>query len=148
MTRGGIGLRLWTSAAIVRVLKHVWSLPGLVRLFHTRAVRDDPATIHRLEQSLQVSGRFPRRAPSNCLERSLGAYRILCRCGARPLLMVGVRRTASNVLDGHVWVNVDGRPFGDSEERTGQYALTTVFDANGRRLRDPSGESTERVRFA
>jgi hypothetical protein len=148
MTSGGIRLRLWTSAAIVRVLKHVWSLPGIVRLFQAPTVRHDPATIARLEQSLQVAGRFPRRAPANCLERSLGAYRILCRCGARPQLMVGVRHTGTNVLDGHVWVSVGGRPFGDSEERTAQYALTTVFDANGRRLPDPGGDVPEGARFA
>jgi hypothetical protein len=130
------------------VLKHVWSLPGMVRLFHPRAVRDDPATIERLERALRGNGRFPRRTPSNCLERSLGVYRILCRCGARPSLVVGVRHTASKVLDGHVWVAVDGRPFGDSEERIGQYTLTTVFDADGRRLPHPRGESPDILRLA
>jgi hypothetical protein len=148
MTRGGIGLRLWVSAALVRVLKHVWSLPGMVRLFHARAVSDDPATIERLEQTLSASGRFPRRPPSNCLERSLGAYRILCRCGARPLLVVGVRHRGANLLDGHVWVTVDGRPFGDSEERTAQYTLTTVFDADGTRLSGPAGDSPGGSRLA
>jgi hypothetical protein len=134
MTTGGIGLRLWASAALVRVLKHVRPLPAIVRLFHAQPAVRDRITIDRLERALHAAGRFPRRPPSNCLERSLGAYRILCRCGARPLLVVGVRHRDTRLVDGHVWVTVDGRPFGDSEDRVSQYALTTVFDADGRRL--------------
>jgi hypothetical protein len=146
MTSVAIGLRLWTSAAIVRVLKHVWPLAGMVRLFQASPVRDDPATIERLERWLYMTGRFPRRAPSNCLERSLGVYRILCRCGARPRLMVGVRHSGNSALDGHVWVSLAGRPFGDSDERIAQYALTTVFDANGRRVADAAGDDAEASR--
>jgi hypothetical protein len=64
------------------------------------------------------------------------------------LLVDGVRHRGANLLDGHVWVSVDGRPFGDSEERIAQYALTTVFDADGMRLSGSTGDSPDGSRLA
>lgn len=145
----GILVRLWTWAAALRVLKHVVPLPRLVRLAQTDASREarSGAFERRLEGYLERRQRFPFRAPGNCLERSLGAYRLLCAQGSNPQLRVGIAvnsqlpksqlpkgqlPNAQLPMRGHVWVEVDGRPFG---ERSGDLdGLTPVvtFGADGR----------------
>ena len=145
----GILVRLWTWAIVLRVLKHAVPLPRLVRLAQadiSREVRSG-AFERRLEAYLERRQRFPFRAPGNCLERSLGAYRLLCAQGSDPSLRVGIAvnsqlRNAQFPkgqlpngqfpMRGHVWVEVDGRPFG---ERAGDLdGLTPVltFGADGR----------------
>jgi hypothetical protein len=149
----GILVRLWTWALVLRVLKHVVPLPRLVRLAQadlSREVRSG-AFERRLEGYLERRQRFPFRAPGNCLERSLGAYRLLCAQGSNPELRVGIAvnsqghnaqlpkvqlprvqlPNAQLPMRGHVWVEVDGRPFG---ERPGDLdGLTPVltFGADG-----------------
>ena len=87
----GIALRLWAWAALLRPLKHVVPLGTLVRLAHTRpTIRPRSAEFERrLETYLAAKGAFPQRAPANCLERSLGAYRMLCAANAGPTLCRG-----------------------------------------------------------
>jgi hypothetical protein len=145
----GILVRLWVWAVVLRVLKHVVPLPTLVRLARTDTSREVPSRAfeRRLEGYLERRQRFPFRAPGNCLERSLGAYRLLCAQGSNPQLRVGIAVNSQlpngqlpkgqlpNVqlpMRGHVWVEVDGRPFG---ERPGDLdGLTSVvtFGADGR----------------
>lgn len=127
----GILVRLWFWAVMLRLLKHVVPLPRLVRLAQTDVAREVRSGTfeRRLEGYLERRQRFPFRAPGNCLERSLGAYRLLCAHGSNPVLCVGIARTSP--MRGHVWLEVDGRPFG---ERTGDLdGLTPVvtFGADG-----------------
>jgi Transglutaminase-like superfamily len=130
-----IALRVWLWAAIVRPLKHVMPLPTLVRLARPRPGQSAPAhresVERRLAGYLSQHGRFPARPPSNCLERSLAAYRLLCRVGADVRLAVGVR-PREGAVDGHVWVTLDGRPFAEASD-VSTYALVVAFDSQGRR---------------
>ncbi len=75
------------------------------------------------------AGRLPFRPPSNCLERSLGAYRMLCGEGASPELVIGVRRAPGQPVDGHVWVTVAGRALAERTENLATYTAITRFDS-------------------
>ena len=153
MTAGTLGIvvRLWAWAALLRPLKYALPLATLVRLVHTRrrAASRSSDFERRLEGYLSASGSFPRRAPSNCLERSLGAYRLLCRANASPMLVVGLRRSDALGVEGHVWVVVDGRPLAERAADVATYTRILTFDPDARQ--EPSGGSAAAlagIRFA
>jgi hypothetical protein len=131
-----IAVSLWTSAILLRPLKHVVPLPVLVRLMRPRQPRDDrphrDAIVRELATYLSRRGPIPFRAPGNCLERSLGAYRLLCSASADPHLVIGVRASSDGV-DGHVWIELDGQLFGDDPARVAGYAPIASFNAHGDR---------------
>jgi hypothetical protein len=128
--------RLWFWAMVVRPLKHIVPLRTLVHLLHRSPGRLADATKVRreVESFLRQSGPLPRRPPANCLERSLGAYRLLCRAGASPALVVGMRRGSRTGVDGHVWVVVDGRPLAEDETFLAAFGRVLAFDASGRQM--------------
>jgi hypothetical protein len=135
MTGRGLAVRIWTCAAVLRVLKRFVPLETLVRLVQRRprGRPGDHTVAAAVHEYLSRGGRFPRRAPGNCLERSLAAYMVLCRAGAAPSLVVGVRRTAGASLDGHVWIVAGERPLGESPAFIAEFAPITVFGPDGRR---------------
>jgi hypothetical protein len=137
-----IALRLWFWAALLRVLKHVVPLATLVRIMQARPRRDEPALTATIDRYLHTTGRFPGRPPGNCLERSLGVYRLLCQAGASPELLVGMRRLPSRPLEGHVWVRVAGTPIGETDVSLSEFQLTALFDEHGKR-RDPAVSTSD-----
>ena len=143
--------RLWFWAAVVRPLKYVVPLRTLVHLLHRppRRPADGRAISVRrdLEALFERTGRPRRRAPANCLERSLGAYRLLCSAGAAPDLVVGVRRGVGDRVDGHVWVVVDGRPLGEDETFIAGYVRVLAFDATGLQVPGSGDRMPDRVRL-
>jgi len=130
-----IAVRLWWWAAMLRVLKQILPLSTLVRLMHRRAGnrRRSGAVERRLETYLDMAGPFPFRAPGNCLERSLGVYRMLCGLNAAPELVIGFRHSAEKRVEGHVWVTVDGRALAETPESVSTYTTVVTFDADARR---------------
>lgn len=82
---------------------------------------------------MAMTGRFPFRPPSNCLERSLAAYRMLCAAAADPELVIGLRHADDRALHGHVWVTVGGQPVGERAADLAAYTPIVRFDANARR---------------
>ena len=72
----------------------------------------------------------PRRR-SNCLERSLLAYRFLSRAGADPRLVVGVGNVDGKMA-GHAWVTVNGVPVHEPAETVDRFALLIEFGRDGR----------------
>ena len=139
-----LGATMWVWAAVLRPLKRVVPLETLVRLMHRRPLGPrSPALEARLEGYIAQRARFPFRAPANCLERSLAAYRVLCARNAAPELVIGFRRTAGEVR-GHVWRTVDGRPLGESSATLANYTAVEVFDSEGRR-RGGAQEGAERL---
>ncbi len=131
--------RLWAWAVVLRPLKHVVPLGTLVRLARARPARVRSEPFERsLEAYLNARETFPRRAPANCLERSLGAYRLLCEAGARPELVVGLRRMPDGRLDGHVWITVDGRPLAEAAGSLDGFVTMVSYDADAR-PRTPGG---------
>ena len=146
-----IAIRLWAWAALLRPLKYALPLATLVRLAHTRRRRPSRSVAFegKLEGYLLASGSFPRRPPFNCLERSLGAYRLLCRANARPTLVVGLRRSDALGVEGHVRVVVDGRPLAERTADVATYTQILTFDPDARQ--EPSGGSAAKlagIRFA
>jgi len=153
----GILVRLWIWAALLRVLKHLVPLPKLVTLAGRSARKgaDGGGEFEaRLAEYLERRDRFPFRAPGNCLERSLGAYCLLCARGRRPSLVVGISlqrpgpepraqspepgeaesrepKAESPSVRGHVWVEVDGRPFGERAGELEGFTRVVMFDAEG-----------------
>ncbi len=131
-----IGTRMWLWAAMLRILKHIVPISTLVQ-FAKAAPRKHAAGLEpsRVEAYMVRKGRFPFRPPANCLERSFGAYRLLCRGGAKPELVVGVRRSAERGVEGHVWVTVAGRVLAETSEEVARFTPIVTFDAEGRQRR-------------
>jgi Transglutaminase-like superfamily len=132
--------RLWFWAAVVRLLKHVVTIVVLVRVVHAppSAGGSQSGLAGRLDVLFRRAGRFPRRPPSNCLERSLAAYRLLCRAGAQPELVIGMKRATGGRIEGHTWVVVDGRPLGEDTDALAGFAPVLAFDARGRQTIGPA----------
>ena len=133
--------RMWAWAAALRLLKRVVPLKTLVRLMYSPSTGGtrSPAFERALEAYMSAAGAFPYRPPANCLERSLAAYRLLCRRNARPELVIGVRYSPQRSVEGHVWVRVDGRALGERPDDIQTYTAVVTFDAAGRQ--HPSSES-------
>jgi len=142
VTTIGIGMRLWTWAALIRASKNVVPLARLVQLAHRRSRGSASAKDleRNLESYLSSRGRFPFRPPSNCLERSLGAYRLLCGVGADPSLVIGVNHSPSAGVKGHVWVTAAGKPLGESEADLSPFTTIVTFDGQGNQ-RNASGRA-------
>jgi hypothetical protein len=144
-----IALRLWTWAAALRVLKRVVPLETLVKMMHRRPRTATRSTTFecRLESYLERVARFPFRPPSNCLERSLGAYRMLCEANASPALVIGFRTSATRRIEGHVWVTLDGRPLAERPESVATYTAIVTFDANAKRQGTGAEPLLSQLRF-
>jgi hypothetical protein len=142
--------RVWIWAVVIRPLKHVLALPALVRLVTPERRSADPArrqlVQRRLSEYLSSRAPFPRRAPGNCLERSLAAFRLLSQAGATPHLAVGVRTGAGGV-EGHVWIVLDGEPFAEAGD-VGRYAVVVSFDDQGQREATKGRADLSGVRWA
>ena len=145
-----IGSRLWAWAAAMRPLKYMLPLHTLVQLARrpARGRGRDPEFERRLERFLGAAGPFPRRPPGNCLERSLGAYRLLCAADAAPMLVIGLRKAESRI-EGHVWVEVDGRALAEQPANLATYMPIFSFDHDGKQATgNASAELPAGVRFA
>ena len=130
-----IGVRLWLWAGMLRGLKRVVPIATLVRVARVSPKKHVAAHVQRrVESYLERKGRFPFRPPANCLERSLGAYRLLCRSGANPELVVGVRRSPERGVEGHVWVTVGGRALGEAAEDVAGFTPIVIYDSRGRQI--------------
>jgi hypothetical protein len=121
-----------------------------VRLVHPRRRPQRDASIARaVECYLASTAPFPRRAPGNCLERSLAAYRLLCAVDANPTLVIGLKHAADGRLRGHVWLTVDGRVLAERPDEVALYTPLVRFDSSARQ--HPSGPTTHvpaGIRFA
>ena len=126
-------LYLWSLA--LPILKRVLPLRTLVRLAWTRP-RTDRRRPERERQVMRLayavwSRSRARRRDDDCLERSLAAFRFLSRLNADPELVAGTRMAGGEV-QGHVWVVVDGQPFGEARAELAEYLPVIAFGAGGR----------------
>jgi hypothetical protein len=122
--------RLLATFSALGVLKHVVSLPTLVRWASrppsaraTRAADDILSDVVR-------AGAFGGWPDRDCLQRSLLLYRELTRAGWRPELVVGFERGAAGLL-GHAWVRADGRVIGDGDAAVARFEPALIFGADG-----------------
>ncbi|MGE4056928.1 MAG: lasso peptide biosynthesis B2 protein [Vicinamibacterales bacterium] len=127
--------RLTASMVISRVslplLKHAINVRTLAGLMWSPPVAPfdgdrSRQEVERIRQFATIGGRL--LVSTNCLDRSLTLYRLLSRAGAKPVLLLGARKT-SDATDGHAWIELDGQPFPgpDGEE----YAPIVGFGARG-----------------
>jgi hypothetical protein len=125
-------------ALVLPLLKRVVPLPRLVQLMATppkwaaRGEKRDVARERRIVALSRLVYAPLVRADIGCLQRSLLAYRYLGASGARPSLVVGMRREAGEV-HGHAWVTVDGEPAGEPAAWVGQFSPVLVFGSEGAR---------------
>jgi len=133
-----LAARMAAWALVLPLLKRVVPLPRLVQLMATppkRAARDAARDLARERRIVALSRLVYAplvRADIGCLQRSLLAYRYLGAAGARPSLLVGMRREAGEV-HGHAWVTVDGEPAGEPAAWVGQFSPVLVFGSEGAR---------------
>lgn len=107
------------TVSVATLARWMWAGPraGVVRaerVAHVRAI-------------LERGGRV--LSSENCLERSLLLYRLFSEAGVPVSLVMGTRYRAGRI-DGHVWVECDGLPFGEPD--AGDYARIVTFGVQGR----------------
>jgi hypothetical protein len=120
---------------LLPVLKRVLPLRRLAPLMWTTG--QDERSEEQERRIIALSARITRLRPrlrSNCLERSLLAYRFLARAGADPHLVVGVS-TLEGAIVGHAWVTLDGEPVHERREAVESFARLIEFG--------PGGEASE-----
>jgi len=125
--------RMLAWSTVLPVVKRALPLPRLVRLVRPRRqgnARDRSRELAIEALSAWVFKTRPPGARDNCLERGLVAYRYLARAGAKPTLVVGMRRTAGR--HGHVWVCVEGAAVHDDAEALAAFEPVLAFASDGR----------------
>ncbi|MEO7189936.1 MAG: lasso peptide biosynthesis B2 protein [Vicinamibacterales bacterium] len=135
-----VALRARTAATMVRLLPlyltfgllkpHV-SLQRLAQWAWTPA-RSNPVRgeqerivgcVVRLRQLLRV-------IDTDCVPRSLILYRELSRLGRNPRLCVGFKNSGTT-LEGHAWIEVDGRAIGEPDPAAAGFQRRLSFAADG-----------------
>jgi hypothetical protein len=123
-----LGLRLAWCLALVSVLARVAPLRRLQRFFCDRTAsrsshHPSPEQLARaIDAILRLDLPIVRRG--RCWKRALVLQRFLVRQGIECRVTFGVRRTSGGVLEGHAWLERDGRPFLEPGTDTDSYAVT------------------------
>jgi len=131
VARQALGMVGW--ALTLPLLKRALSLRRLVRLLappppHTP---HDPVAAARIVRIVRRLYHPTRHSPAtNCLERSLVLYRYLAAAGAAPYLVIGMA-PRSGPFRGHAWVEVAGRPVGETAADLAPYQPLVVFGPGG-----------------
>ena len=117
---------------LLPVLKHRLPLQALTRLMWTEGRRG--RSPEREDEIVRLSSVLTRLRPprfrSNCLERSLLAYRFLAQIDADPHLVIAVTTSQSGLL-GHAWVTLDDVPIHDSAVDIDHFVPVGEFGARG-----------------
>ena len=107
----------WNLAS--RALIPLLSLTALMRLLTPRRPTA-PVTPEAMNQANQLDLYIrivlrlnPENIGKMCLRRSLLLYRFLRRAGLPARLCIGVRRE-NDALQGHAWIEIEGRHFNDT----------------------------------
>lgn len=64
-----------------------------------------------------------------CYPRSLVLFHFLSRWGYRVHLNFGIRREG-DMLAGHAWLDLDGRPFAEPEDPSERYRITYTYPSS------------------
>jgi hypothetical protein len=115
-------------AALLPLLKRIVPIRSLAEHMWSTTRTAPPGQTD--ETLAELTRKFSRLARSNCLERSLLAYRFLGRGGFDPQLVLGVADFGAGVV-GHAWVTVDGEPFFDHDRTLDAFSPIVTFTANG-----------------
>lgn len=107
-------LRMAAVALAVPLLERMLSLPAMVRALDCRGravAIGDPERQVELARRVLGQGVGPLRP--GCYRRSLVLFHVLRRCGHRVRILFGISEHAGT-LAGHSWLELDGRPLGES----------------------------------
>ena len=132
---------------LLPLLKHQLPLKTLTRLMWAEGRRGRSTEREReiVWLSLVVTRLRPRSFRSNCLERSLLAYRFLAQVNADPHLVIAVSPSERGLV-GHAWVTVEDRPVHDSAAAISQFVSIAEFGERGRLLEGNHDGSLDRLR--
>lgn len=122
--------RLLATFSALGVLKHVVSLPTLVRWASQAPGGRDARAADDIASDVIRAGAFGGWPDRDCLQRSLLLYRELARAGWRPELVVGFERGSAGLL-GHAWVRAGGRVIVDGDAAVARFEPALVFGADG-----------------
>ncbi len=126
-----LGMAGW--ALTLPLLKRVLPLRRLVRLLAAAPApaRRDPVAEAQIVRIVRRLYHPARLSPAgNCLERSLILYRYLAAAGAAPHLVIGLA-PPGGPFRGHAWVEVAGRPVGETAADLAPYQPLVVFGLGG-----------------
>lgn len=125
---------LWSL--VLPVLKRVVPLRRLIAFLATSGKERDEGAWPAIGRWSSTFTRLRPSLRSNCLERSLLAYRFLGHAGASPHLVVAVAQDGSRLI-GHAWVTVDGEPLHESRSAVDRFTTLIEFDSRGRAVEEP-----------
>jgi hypothetical protein len=131
-TDGWLVARMVAWRTVLPVLKYIMPLPRLVQ-FIDAAPAGGRRRFDREERIAQLAKLVfnGSRSDDECLELSLVTYRYLAMSGARPRLVIGIRKNG-RPAGGHAWVTVDGAPVHDSPARLGEFESLLTFASGAR----------------
>jgi hypothetical protein len=120
-----LALRMLGWSLLLPVLKRIVPLRTLMRWMWANGA--GPRRTEREALIVRTSARFS----TNCLERSLLAYRFLAQANAGPRLVAGMRREPNAAVVGHAWVEVDGIPVHEGEAELRDFVPLVDFGPRG-----------------
>lgn len=94
-------------------------LPAILARLSEGAVPVDARGLPLVERVLDRVPLLPR----TCLYRSLSRYAILRHAGRPAVFVMGVRRGVSGAIEGHAWIEIEGRPYREPKLAP-DYAIT------------------------
>jgi hypothetical protein len=120
-------LETFFSLIVIRVLLNHVKLPELLKLLDLeKRVAPDTSKI----EYLLIFSNFILfrlfRSPNPCLLRSLLLFRYLRMTGQDTKIVCGVKNEMEK-LKGHAWLIVEGRPFPDANDPSGEYQITFIY---------------------
>ena len=121
--------RMAAWAVVLPLLKHVVRLETLAHLMWTEAESKNSPEATKIAALSRLLARSGAMSQGTCYERSLLAYRFLCRHGADPRLVVAVRSDGGAVT-AHAWVTVGGTPVDETEAVEG-FVPVVVYGRGG-----------------
>jgi Transglutaminase-like superfamily len=142
-----LALRMAGWSLLLPLLKRVLPLKKLTRLMWAegRGGRSLEREREIARLSVVLTRLRPPRFQSNCLERSLLAYRFLSQANVDPHLVIAVSALEDRLV-GHAWVTVDGRPVHDSPAEVREFVSVVEFGAEGRALDGGRDESVQQLK--
>jgi len=126
-----LGMTWWVS--ILSVAAKLWPLPRALRIVSARdqfkTGNHQPDLPHKLARSIDtvLSANILHLKPS-CWKRAAVLRRYLSRNGIATKIQFGVRNEAVGKVDGHAWLELDGKPF--LETASPEYTVTYTYPSD------------------
>jgi Transglutaminase-like superfamily len=111
-----IVFRSGVLATLVPIMVKAFPLPHVLWMLEPKRKRRsscDPLELARIAGAAVRLG--PRLGVGECLLRSLVLYNLLRRSAYDPVLVIG-GRLSEDRLQGHCWIEIDGKPIGEPSD--------------------------------